>query len=388
ARRGLAARAAIAGTPDAARALARFHAGAEAGGPPVLAVPPGEEAAHIRPLPLAALGLDAERRLALGRAGLKTVADLADRPRAPLAARFGADLISRLERTLGEAGAPISPRRPPPVFMVEQNFAEPIARIADALATLRALAGELMPRMERRGEGGRRFEASFFRSDGAVRRVDLATSLPCRDAPALARLFDERLEALSDPLDPGFGFDLIRLAALVTEPLAPRQARLDGDAEPAEAVAALVDRLAARYGPARTVRLAPRDSHIPERVTRRLPAALTNPDATLWPDVPALDRPPHRPLSLFDPPQPVEALAEVPDGPPLRFRWRRVLHEIARAEGPERIAAEWWREASDAPTRDYYQVEDAEGRRFWLFREGLYEREVVRPRWFLHGLFA
>ncbi|MBN9448856.1 MAG: DNA polymerase Y family protein, partial [Bosea sp.] len=94
------------------------------------------------------------------------------------------------------------------------------------------------------------------------------------------------------------------------------------------------------------------------------------------------------PLQLFEPPQPVETLAEVPDGPPLRFRWGRVLHEIARAEGPERIAPEWWRDGPDEPTRDYYRVEDAQGRRFWLFRAGLYDRESVQPRWFLHGLFA
>jgi protein ImuB len=100
------------------------------------------------------------------------------------------------------------------------------------------------------------------------------------------------------------------------------------------------------------------------------------------------DDPPGRPLRLFTPPQPVETLAEVPDGPPLRFRWRRVLHEVARAEGPERIAPEWWQDGPDEPTRDYFRVEDAEGHRFWRFRAGLYGRETERPRWYLHGLFA
>ncbi len=100
-------------------------------------------------------------------------------------------------------------------------------------------------------------------------------------------------------------------------------------------------------------------------------------------------QPPARPLTLFEPPQLIETLAEVPDGPPLRFRWRRVLHEAARAEGPERIAPEWWRAGAHAPaTRDYYRVEDARGHRFWIFREGFYEDTTQRPRWFLHGLFA
>ncbi len=107
----------------------------------------------------------------------------------------------------------------------------------------------------------------------------------------------------------------------------------------------------------------------------------------IWPQ-PEQGQPPTRPLTLFHPPQPIEALAEVPDGPPLRFRWRRVLHEVARAEGPERIAPEWWREGGSGPARDYYRVEDRKGRRYWLFREGLYEDGSSRPRWFLHGLFA
>jgi protein ImuB len=91
-------------------------------------------------------------------------------------------------------------------------------------------------------------------------------------------------------------------------------------------------------------------------------------------------------LRLLSRPEEIVAIAAVPDGPPVRFRWRRALHEVMRAEGPERIADEWWR--SDAPTRDYYRVEDKEGRRFWLFREGLFERETAQPRWFLHGTFA
>jgi protein ImuB len=78
----------------------------------------------------------------------------------------------------------------------------------------------------------------------------------------------------------------------------------------------------------------------------------------------------------------------VPDGPPIRFRWRRVLHAVIRADGPERIAPEWWRTPEGTATRDYYRVEDENGRRFWLYRDGLYDRETGTPRWFLHGLFA
>jgi protein ImuB len=96
---------------------------------------------------------------------------------------------------------------------------------------------------------------------------------------------------------------------------------------------------------------------------------------------------PTRPLRLFERPEPIEALAEVPDGPPLRFRWRRVLHEVAAIEGPERIAAPWWRRPG-APTRDYFRAEDASGRRFWLYREGLWGRETTQAKWFMHGVFG
>ncbi len=93
------------------------------------------------------------------------------------------------------------------------------------------------------------------------------------------------------------------------------------------------------------------------------------------------------PLRLFAHPEPVEAMAEVPDGPPVHFRWRRVLYRVVRAEGPERIAPEWWHQNADR-TRDYFRVEDASGHRFWLYREGLYDREIEIPRWFMHGVFA
>jgi protein ImuB len=379
ARFGLSVRTAIAGTPDAARAVSRFTRGG--------IVRAGRDGAAVRPLPVAALGLDAERLTVLARAGLKTVADLADRPRAPLAARFGREIIDRLARTLGEVDHPISPRRPVPALLAERRFPEPIARTEDVVAVLARLAGELARALERRGEGGRRFEASVFRTDGAVRRIAVSTAKAMRDPAALTRLFSERLDALADPLDPGFGFDMVRLSALTAEDIAPAQPRLDGGAGGEETVAELVDRLGARLGAARILCFLPKDSHIPERAARFAPAVSNLEVEAQW-DMPAQGEPPLRPLRMFDPPEPVETLAEVPDGPPLRFRWRRVLYEIARAEGPERIAPEWWREAEAGRTRDYYRVEDTQGRRFWLFREGLYERETTHPRWFLHGLFA
>lgn len=374
------ARAAIAGTPQAARGLARF------GPAKGLIVPRGEEAARVAPLPTAALEIDAETVLALSRAGLRTIGDLAGRPRAPLAARFGRDFPRRLARVLGEADVGITPRRTPPLVSVERRFAEPITRHDSAFATLKALLVHVTEALEQRGEGGRRFEASFFRTDGTSARLAVDTARPTRDPKAVARLFEAWLDGLTDPIDPGYGYDLIRLAVLGTEALDPSQSGLDGHAIEEGAVNALIDRLAARFGAEAVTRFVPGESHLPERAARPRPALALAGTLPAWPAA-APDEPPARPLTLFARPEPIETLAEIPDGPPLRFRWRRVLHDITRAEGPERIAAEWWRAGESALTRDYYRIEDAAGRRFWVFREGLFH-ETPEPRWFLHGLFA
>lgn len=402
ARSGLAARAAISGTRAAARAVARFAQGAGAG----LVIAPGGEARATLPLPIEALGLDAESLVALGRLGLKSVADLASRPRGPLAARFGMRLLDRLDRTLGRAEEPVSPRRPLPACLAERRFAEPIGHEDDVQRSILALATELAVILERRGEGARRLELTFFRTDGAVRRLPVESSRPLRDPAAVLRLYRERLAALADPVDPGFGFDVMRLAALATERFEAAQTGLDGRADMDEQMAELADRLGARFGVRRVLRIAPQDTHHPERAAVAIPAqrggaALALKEAEAWEEWRVPEEPPARPLRLLDPPERIEAVAEIPDGPPIRFRWRRVLHAVRKAEGPERIAPEWWRSqasevdgnpegtcADPALTRDYFRIEDESGRRFWLYREGLWQRETQAPRWFLHGLFA
>lgn len=374
----LTVRSAIAGTPEAARAMARFGQ--------TRIVPVGEEAAHIQHLPVAALELIDETLTALKRAGLQRIGDLASRSGAPLAARFGEDLNVMLRRLMGFEDRRITPLRTPPACLVEQPFAEPIARSDDIERSLERLIIRASAVLEARGDGGRAFEASFFRTDGQVRRIKVETGRPLRDSASILRLFREKLDALADPLDPGFGFDLIRLSVPATEPFSNMQPSLDGKALEEDELAGLIDRLVARFGPARVLRFAAADTHDPVRAAQLVPATADVRDKCPWP-VQEPGEPPLRPLRLFDPPQPIETLAEVPDGPPLRFRWRRVLHQVARAEGPERIASEWWRD-QDVPTRDYYRVEDEAGRRFWLFRAGLYDREAHEPRWYLHGLFA
>ena len=376
---GMTMRSATAATPGAAHALARYADR-----------PIKDEIAAIRQLPVAALGLEPEATQSLVRAGLKTIGDLAVRPMAGIAARFGGDAVGALRHLLGEIDRPIAPIRPPAPVMAERRFAEPVARTEYALIVLGELAVEAARQLEGRHCGGRRFEASFFRSDGQVRTLAVETSRPTRDPADIMRLMRERVEGLGDPIDPGFGFDLIRIGVPVIEKLAAAQIGLEGEAAKDAEVAALIDRLSTRLGRGRVRKLVPLDTHIPEQAQLALPAVEARAPAA-WP-MAAPGEPPSRPLHLFDPPQAIEVMAEVPDGPPHRFRWRRSLHEVRRFEGPERIASEWWKRKDGAVdqaglTRDYYRVEDARGRRFWIFRHGLYE-EKPDPRWYLHGLFA
>jgi protein ImuB len=378
---GFAAQGAIAGTAAAASALARFAPGTIAA--------PGEDAKAVAPLPVAALAVDPLIQHGLRRAGLKTIGAVASRGRGELAARFGQAFVTLLDRTLGNAGSPISPRNPMPDCIAERRFAEPVTSDAMIETTLLALAESLGGMLEKRGLGARMVSASFFRVDGKTRRIEIETAQPTRDAVMLARLFHERLAALADPLDAGFGFDLIRLSAVRTGLLQSHATSFDSNENDRREIAFLIDRLAARFGRTRILRFHPQDTHIPEAAAVALPAQYSVNAKASWKRIRVSGEAPRRPLRLFAKPESIQVTAvEVPEGPPRQFRWRRVLHRVTRAEGPERIAMEWWRTDEGQPTRDYFRVEDEKGRRFWLYRDGLYTRETTSPQWFVHGVFA
>jgi protein ImuB len=396
-RSGLTAHAAIAGTIGAAWAAARFDVSE--------IMPSGHERDAIAPLPLAALRLPADTIAALARVGLKRVGDIVDLPRAPLAARFGDDLLVRLDQALGRADEPLSPRLPVAPYLAEKSFPEPIAREEDVLTTVERLAARLKTLLTTRGEGARRIELLLFRTDGAVKRLAAGTSRPVRDPQAIRALFVERLAALGDEFDPGFGFDLARLSVLAAEACPEEQIGLGGGEDQAE-LDRLVDRLSARLGRRRVSRLVAHDSHIPELAAAAVPAQATARAELGWDAVRRFRAEAGqvaRPCRLLARPEAIEdVVALVPDGPPVRFRWRRALHEIVAAEGPERIEGAWWSEHG-GPARDYFRVEDASGLRFWLFRAGLYRdmaqalplaracepaHGFARPRWFLHGMCA
>jgi protein ImuB len=369
--------AAIAGTTVAANTLAL--------GAPGNIVENGNEAEAVASLPITTLPVGEKAIYALKRAGLKTIGEVADRSSSELTARFSASFVFLLEQALGKSSQPITPRRTLPDYVAERRFVEPVA-IAEVIhRTISSLASTLETLLEERGQGARKLEASFFRTDGAVRHIVLETARPLRGARSVASYYAERLDVLAEPIDSGFGFDLIRLSALHVEALEHRAVDFSA-AQDEEEILALIDRLSARFGPARVLRFHAQDTHVPEIAMLACPAQ-RGLAPSLWPQTRAEEETPRRPLHMLAPPEPINATAEIPESPPRQFVWRRALHRIVNVEGPERIAMEWWRDA-EAKTRDYFQVEDEEGRRFWLFRDGLYARETNEPRWFLHGLFA
>ncbi|MGM4921578.1 Y-family DNA polymerase [Tardiphaga sp. 804_B3_N1_9] len=386
-RQGFIVSAAIAGTSTCARTLSRYVHGR--------IVAAGEEAKAVTSLPLFTLGADEAIIRGLRRAGLKTIGDVASRSRPEITARFGAEFTTLLEQALGQSDAPISPRKPLPDYIVEQRFAEPIATDGVITLTLAKLARTLIDAMDRQGKGARRLEAAFFRTDGAVRVITAETGLPVTKGEVIDRLFRERLDAIADPLDPGFGFDMIRLSASRTEIVVQQQRDLDANVHANDELADLIDRIAARIGSRRVLVYLPVESHIPERAMLGVPAQhhLAAAMQAAWPV--REDEPPLRPLRLFEQPELIDVpLAEFPDKPPKKFTWRRVSHNVVHVEGPERVSMEWWRSQEAKPTRDYFRVEDEAGQRFWLFRDGLYgeirdaDDQAVSPQWFVHGLFA
>ena len=369
----IAARAALADSRGAAHALARY------GGRPALVVAPGQSAAALLALPVAALRLPEEMVEGLRGLGFAHIGELAASPRAPLVLRFGPDLGRRLDQALGRRDEPIDPVRPPDGIEVRRAFAEPITA-AEALARQTGiLVADLCARLAAAGLGARRLDLLFHRVDNRIQSIRIGTVRPVRDARRLTRLLCDRLETI----DPDFGIEIMSLSVALAEPLGPRQMVSALAAEPEADLSGLIDRLANRIGAARLYRLAPVASDVPERSLRRI-APLAPPTRETWPG--------HwpRPSRLLARPEPIATVALLPDHPPARFTWRGVSRRVARADGPERIFGEWWRrDAELCAVRDYFRIEDEAGERFWIYRAGDGEDAATgSQRWFLHGIFG
>ncbi len=393
ARLGFASKIAVADTPGAASAFARFRPET------LLRCPPGEHAAWLAPLPVEALRLEGDAIDLLHRLGVDSIGQLAALPRAPLVRRFGTTIAARLDQALGRIPEPVTPVTPPEPIAVAQRFAEPIATPEAIAHWLGDLVQRLAEALAAAGQGARRIGLVADRVDGVPQRIGIGLARASRDPAHLLRLLARRI----DSIEPGYGLDAMTLHLLRSEPLGalPVDERLDAETVPD--LAPLIDTLATRIGMARLWRMRPVESDVPERSTAALPP-LDPPEREAPPlkadDVRQLDR--HAPLPPWHPdwPRPIRLLrrperldhvvAALPDQPPRRFTWRGERHEVVHADGPERIHGEWWKRAAEThATRDYFRVEDERGRRYWLFRQGDGERSVTGDlSWYLHGLFG
>lgn len=393
---GFTAYAAAASTPGAAHALSRYGVGY--GQEFIIADNPGQAHNMAADLPVEALRLDHDRTTLLRRLGLKTVHSVVRVPRQALERRFRAKADARsvqlrIDQFNGAIHEPLAPLRPPAPWRAHMPCPEPALDITGIRFALGELFCRLATRMETAAQGGREWRLTAFQADGGSSYVMVRLSRPSRDCAHVTRLFEEKLEQI----DPGYGIDGFLLEAADCDAIEPHQATMVTDHQAtatSEALATelsgLVDRLSNRFGERNITYAVPVKSHIPERAWRMVSAASRGTRVAQWQEVEAetVFRTNSRPFRLFDTPERAEVTAQVPDGPPLHFRWRRVPRQITRARGPERIAPEWWREGPrGVAIRDYYEVEDTQGRRYWLFREGLYGGDTT-PGWFVHGVFG
>lgn len=369
---GITARVAVAPTYGAANALARFKAEA-------VTVSSADDLAQLAVLPIAALRLPPAMIDGLRRLGFESVGELSATPRAPLALRFGSDVGRRLDQMFGRSSEPFDLLEAPELISVRQAFAEPIAAPETIARYIAKLVDLLCTELEERGLGARKLDLLFHRVDDAVQAVRVGTAKPVRDRKRLTRLLCDRIETVS----PGFGIETMVLSAPIAEPLDYSVARSSLVDAVAPDISELIDVLANRVGDDRLYRVTSVGSDVPERSIRRVAATappLQQSWSGEWP----------RPSRLFSTPERVETVALLPDHPPAAFTWRGIRRRVKRADGPERVFGEWWkREAEGSAIRDYFQVEDDVGERFWLFRSGDGEDpDTGEQGWFIHGIFG
>jgi protein ImuB len=370
---GIAAKLAISDHWGASHAHARFSR-AE-----VTVIEPGQQRDTLLGLPIGALRIAPDTVLALRVLGFETIGELVRQPRAPLTHRFGPEIWRRIDQAFGNIAEPIDPIRPAELIEVRRVFGEPIAAAETIARYVGKLAITLCAELETRGLGARRLDLLIHRVDSAVQAIRVGMALPTRNAKQMTRLLTDKI----GKIDPGFGIEIMTLAAVVAEPLDLKQTISSLVEEPEADVSALIDILSNRLGDKNLYRFAAVESDVPERMVARVPAMAPESD-TLWPD--------HwpRPVRLLARPEAIETMALLPDHPPVNFTWRGIRRRVRRADGPERVFGEWWkRDAEMIAVRDYFQVEDDAGERFWIYRAGDGENaDSGSQRWFIHGLFA
>lgn len=380
----------LADTPGAAWAAARF------GKKSFTIISAKAQRQSLASYSVAALRIASKTIEGMKRLGLLQIRDLYNIPRAPLTSRFGGQVLRRLDQMLGKMGEPISPHQPIHAYYTRMAFAEPIGHREDIKITLDKLLEKLCLILKKSNIGARRLKLIVFRVDNTRTEIEVGTSKASCNPEYLAYLFHDNITAL----DPGFGIEIADLIATETNPLKACQTEITGKTsqQQNESVTKLIDRLAGRLGMDNVIFLHPIESHLPECASEAISALKTTPLYSNWKNTInnlGSYQHPIRPLELLKQPLHIDVIAPVPDGPPVVFFWRKQQHKVIHAEGPERISPEWWRptrlktrsRSLTQKTRDYYRLEDHNGNRYWIYREGLYHSDK-KNFWYIHGFFA
>lgn len=435
---GFTVRIGIADTVSAAHALARF-----AGEPrkPIAFASPGKTESRFASLPVDALRLTDDSVLLLKRLGLRQIGQLTGLPRVVLARRFRDEgragrksdrtalaraVVWRLDQALGRIAEPRAALEEQPLYRHMQSFEEPLISAEAIQFSLENLAAQLADGLRANEQGALQIRFSLYRSDGTRAAINVGASSPTNEASHLSGLFRERLDAI----DAGMGVDLVMLEAFRVDRCLPSQSSLTASRRltvsgAATGAAQLVDRLVNRIGSDRVLRLKHSPSHLPEKAQARTSALnFRSLETAARSDLEAFQdcgRKGPRPPFMLPHPEPITVIAELPEGAPAQFKWRRVSRRVARSSGPERIAPEWWQnlpglaavrnEESKSEMsgplddevagkevlregfsgmRDYYVLEDDHGGRYWVFRDGLFDlsAEHGTPGWYMQGLFG
>lgn len=371
-RLGFTATIAVAGSPGAAHALARFSGNA------ITILAAGTEAQAIADLPLAALRLRPDALVAAARFGLERVADLYAMPRAPLAKRLGLATVERLDQARGSVAEPIIPVVPFEAPLVERRLLEPIATAEAITQVISDLVDEMVGLLRARGLGLRTGIVTCLVVDGGEQRIAIGTARATREAKHLKRMLAMRVERI----DPGLGIEAMRFVAPRVEDLGAEAIDAGfGGGDRAPNIAPLIDQLGGRVGPEALFRLGAAESDVPERGVVRLGPLATPRGWPAW----------KRPIRLLPRPEQLSnVIALLPDHPPRRFSWRGTAYRVAAGDGPELIHGEWWRRPGEMwAVRDYFRVEVEGGGRFWIFRRGDgVEAPTGDLSWYMHGLFG
>ncbi len=368
-KQGYSVRIGMADTIGAAWAMARFADRS-------VIIEKGRHLEALLTLPPVSLRLETETIERLQKLGLRQVKDFIGIPRSALRRRFGKHLIQRLDQALGQEEEAIIPIIPVEPYQERLPCLEPISTATGIEIALKRLLEILCLRLKQEEKGLRIASFKGYRLDGKLEEITIGTTRPTHNTSHLFKLFENKLCAF----EPALGIELFVLEASGVEDLSPLQEKLwegTGGLEDSK-IAELIDRLAGKLGADIIHRYLPDEHHWPERSLKPASSFLEKP-ITPW----KTDR--LRPVTLLPKPEPIEVAAPIPDYPPMLFRYKGKVHNIKKADGPERIEREWWLDPGEL--RDYYCVEDEEGFRYWVFRSGHYE-ENKKYQWFLYGFFG